>query len=186
MIARRRYAVPALALSVLALGACKSDHEKCVEARAAATAAWNAYIEPLEAQHRAATETIKNAHSTLKGRVEPRIADEANKIADQRYIPGTEGWSRGREVVLDGLCRKDTECSTLKHDIADAENKVKDAAERLGPARAARNALEGKASGAKAAADAAIIDPERPALKVAQAASAEAQASCEGVTLAAE
>jgi hypothetical protein len=169
-------------LGALALCACKSDQEKCAEARAAATSAWSAYIDPLEAEHKAANETIKTAHSTLKGSVEPRLSEAATKLADQRYIPGTEGWSRGRAVVLDELCRKDAECAKLKHDVHDAENKLKDAEERLGPARAARKALDGNASGAKAAADAAIIDPDRPALKLAQAASAEAQLECEGVS----
>lgn len=184
-----RQAVPALAalaLSASSLVACKSAHEKCVESRTAATAAWNAYIEPLEAQSKAAAETIKTAQTSLKASIEPRISETANKIADQRYIPGTEGWSRGRVVVFDELCRKDAECGKLKHDIVEAENTIKDATERLDPARAARKALEGNASGAKAAAEAAIIDPERPALKVAQAASGEAQATCEGVKLAAE
>jgi hypothetical protein len=155
---------------------------RCGEARAAATAAWSAYLDPLEAEHEAAARTIKGAHSTLKGGVEPRLSEAANKIADQRYIPGTEGWSRGRAVVFDELCRKDNECAKLKHDIHDAENTVKGHDERLGPARAAKKALEGNASGAKAAADAVFIDPDRPALKLAQAASAEAHAACEGVS----
>jgi hypothetical protein len=174
-----RRAVPLLA--ALALLSCKSAEEKCGEARAAATAAWSAYIDPLESEHKAASDAIKSSHTTLKASVEPRLSETANKIADQRYIPGTEGWSRGRAVVFDELCRKDSECAKLKHDIHDGENTVKDRAERLPPARAARKALEGNANGAKAAADAAIIDPERPALKLAQAASAEAQAACEGV-----
>ena len=180
MRAGLRRAVPAL--TALALLACKSAEVKCGEARTAATTAWSAYIDPLEAEHAAANVVIKSAHSTLRGGVEPRLSEAANKIADQRYIPGTEGWSRGRAVVFDELCRKDSECAKLKHDIHDAENTVKDHDERLGPARAARKALEGNASGAKAAADAAIIDPERPTLKLAQAASAEAQAACEGVS----
>jgi hypothetical protein len=175
----RRYAVALL--GALALCACKSDQEECAEARATAATAWSAYIDPLEAEHKAASDTIKSAHSTLKGSVEPRMSDAATKLADQRYIPGTEGWSRGRAVIIDDMCRKDAECAKLKHDIHDAENKIKDAEERLGPARAARKALDGNASGAKAAADGAIIDPERPALKLAQAASAEAQLACEGV-----
>jgi hypothetical protein len=174
-----RCALPALA--TLALLACQSDEEKCSEARTAATTAWSAYIVPLEAEHKTASVTIKTAHGTLKASVEPRLSEAANKIADQRYIPGTEGWSRGRVVVFDELCRNDNECAKLKHDIHDAENTLEDHDERLGPARAARRALDGSASGAKAAADAAIIDPERPALKLAQAASAEAQAACEGV-----
>jgi hypothetical protein len=177
--AAARCAVPALA--ALALLSCKSAEEKCAEARAAATTAWSAYIDPLETEHAAAHVTIKSAHTTLKASVEPRLGEAANTIADQRYIPGTEGWSRGRAVVFDDLCRKDSECAKLKHGIHDAENTIKDHDERLGPARAARKALAGSASGAKAAADAAIIDPERPALKLAQAASAEAELACEGV-----
>lgn len=180
MIGLVRLAVPLL--GALALCACKSDQVKCGEARAAATTAWSAYIDPLEAEHKAAKETMKSAHSTLKGSVEPRMSEAATKLANQRYIPGTEGWSRGRAVVFDDMCRKDAECAKLKHDIHDAENKLKDAEERLGPARAARKALDGNAHGAKAAADAAIIDPERPALKLAQAASAEAQLACERVS----
>jgi hypothetical protein len=186
--AAARHAVPIL-LSIalpLLLAACKSAEQKCAERRAAGTAAWSAYIDPLEAEHKAATETIRNAHSALKGSVEPRISDAANKLADQRYIPGSEGWSRGRVIVFNELCGKDAECSKLKHDISDAQNTVSDLAERLEPARAARKALEGNASGAKAAADAAIIDPDRPALKLAQAASAEAQAACAGVAQAAD
>ena len=172
------------ALAVLALGACKSAEEKCAEARASAGTAWAGYIDPLTSEHKAASETIKEAHRTLKATVEPRIGEAANKLADQRYIPGTEGWSRGRVVVFDQLCQQDGQCAKLKHDIADAQNKLVDLDERLAPALAARKALEGNASGAKAAADNAIIDPERPALKLAQAASAEAEAVCEGVPLA--
>lgn len=181
MSAPARFVVSALA--VLALGACKSAEERCAESRAAAGTAWAGYIDPLTGEHKAASETIKEAHRTLKATVEPRIGEAANKLADQRYIPGTEGWSRGRVVVFDQLCKQDGQCAKLKHDIADAQNKLVDLDERLAPALAARKALEGNASGAKAAADNAIIDPERPTLKLAQAASAEAEAACEGVPL---
>lgn len=173
-----------LALAAIAFAGCKSDEARCAEARASATTAWAAYIEPLSAEHKAASETIQAAHRALKSTVEPRIGDAANRLADQRYIPGTEGWSRGRAVVFDQLCGQDSECAKLKHDIADAQNRLKDLDERLPPAIAAHRALDGKASGAKAAADSAIIDPDRPALKLAQAASAQAQAACEGVAAA--
>jgi len=168
-------------MTLLTLGGCTSAEEKCGQARAAAHSAWAGYIDPLSSEHKAASETVKEAHRTLKTAVEPRIGEAANTLADQRYIPGTEGWSRGRGVVFDQLCTQDDACSKLKHDIADAQNKIHDIDERMGPALAARNALDGNASDAKAAADDAIVDPERPALKLAQAASAEAEAACEGV-----
>lgn len=138
-------------------------------------------MDPLSSEHKAASETVMEAHRTLKSTVEPRIGEAANTLADQRYIPGSEGWSRGRGVVFNQLCAQDGECSKLKHDIADAQNRIKDIDERLAPALAAQKALEGNASDAKAAADDAIVDPNRPALKLAQAASAQAEAACEGV-----
>ena len=162
----------------LALAACKSVEEKCGESRAASVAAWTTYVDGLSGEIQAAKDTILNAQRTLKSTVEPRLNDAANRIADQRYIPGSEGWSRGRAVVFDSLCAKDDECSKLKHAIPDAQNTIKDLEERLPLAVAARQALDGNASGAKAAADAAIIDPERPALKLAQAASAQTQEVC--------
>jgi hypothetical protein len=166
------------------LSSCKSAEEACGEARSAATTAWTGYIDPLSREHKAASETIQEAHRTLKSAVEPRIGEAANQLADQRYIAGSGGWSRGRAVLFDQLCTQDSECSKLKHDIVDAQNRLKDLDERLAPALAARNALEGNAGDAKAAADNAIIDSERPALKLAQAASAEAETACEGVAAA--
>jgi len=151
---------------------------KCEESRAAAVAAWSAYVDDLSAQLAAAQGAVKSGHSTLRGSIEPRMAEQATKLADQRYIPGTEGWSRGRGVVLLELCQKDPECTKVKHDIAEGENAVRDLSERLPPAKAARDALEGKASGATTAASQAIVDPDRPALKVAQAASAATQEAC--------
>jgi hypothetical protein len=167
----------ALAL-LLPLASCKSAGEKCEEARAAAATAWTAYIDELSTKVAVAKETIKTGHSTLKGSVEPRMSEEATKLANQRYIPSTEGWSRGRGVILLELCEKDAECKKLKHDIADAENTVRDLEERIGPASAARAALEGRAAGAKSAAAQAIIDPERAGLKAAQAASTVTEEAC--------
>lgn len=166
-------------LTLLAIGGCKSAEEECAQARAAAHTAWAGYIDPLSIEHTAASETVKEAHRTLKTAVEPRLGEAANKVADQRYIPGTEGWSRGRSVVFGQLCAQDSECSKLKHAIADAQRRIEDIDERLEPALAARNALDGSASDAKAAADGAIIDPDRPALKLAQAASARIGPACE-------
>jgi hypothetical protein len=170
-----------IATILLALSGCKSAEETCGEARAAAHTAWSGYIDPLTSEHKAASETVKAAHRALKSAVEPRIGEAANTLADQRYIPGTEGWSRGRGVVFDQLCAQDSECKKLKHDIADAQNRIQDIDERLVPALAAQKALHGNASDAKAVADGAFVDPERPALKLAQGASANAQAVCEGV-----
>jgi hypothetical protein len=176
---RGQLLVVPIALALLVpLTACTSPAEKCEGARTAAAAAWSAYVDELSGKLATAKDTVKSGHSALKGSIEPRLSEEATKVANQRYIPGTEGWSRGQGVVMLELCEKDAECKKVKHDIADAQNAIRDLEERLPPAQAARDALEGKAAGAEAAADQAIVDPDRAGLKVAQAASAAVQEAC--------
>jgi hypothetical protein len=183
MIGRRAHWL-ALCLACSAVG-CKSAQEKCTESRATGIAAWQAYIDVLEGQKTGAKQLVDEASRTLKTQVDPRIGELAKKASDAKYIGGSDAWLRGYHVAFNDACMKDSECKDLKHSITEATALITDVEERLALALTARKALEDDMTVAQQAATAAIIHPEQPSLKLAQAATQETLATCEGVELAA-
>jgi len=164
---------------------CKNAQEKCTESRASGIAAWQTYIDVLEGQKTGARQLIDEASRTLKTQVDPRIGELAKKASDAKYVGGSDAWLRGYHVAFSDACTKDAECKDLKHSITEATALIADVDERLALALTARKALEDDMTLAQQAADAVIIHPEQPSLKLARAATQETLATCEGVALAA-
>lgn len=164
-----------------ACAGCKSARERCELARSAASTAFGGYVDELDQKRGAIAESIEKSKRTLMKEVEPRIAGAARANADRLYQAGSDAWMRGYHVAHSDLCMKDRECSRLKHGLAQSESALKDLDERLSLARAALTAIDEDLAKAKARAQAAILDPERPSLKAAQAAVDEALSQCKDV-----
>jgi hypothetical protein len=170
-----------LLTGALTLTACGNAAEECATARAAALTAWSAYTGELTTERDKAKAKIDEAHRTLRTVIDPRIDAEAKKAADRLYASGSDEWVRGLRSHQTGACRKDAECTALKHGIAEAQASIEDLVERLALAEKAQDATRGETAAAHSASTAAIIDPPRPALKTAQAATARLVEACEGV-----
>jgi len=173
----------ALAAALYLLAGCESAQEKCAKARSAAHDGWAAYVSALEAVRDATTKTQADVHHKLTTVVEPRLMPEAQKLADSRYDRSTEAWLRASKTAFTELCAKDAECSGLRDQRVQANAALEDVNERLPLAIAARDATRREVSAAESASKAAIIDPERPALKAAQQLTLALAEQCEGVPL---
>jgi hypothetical protein len=147
---------------------CESAAQKCAKARDAAGAGWTAYVETLEHVRAGAMAAQRDGQQGLSGEVEPRLAPIAQKVADSRYPRSSEAWLRAYRIAYGDACARDTECSGLKTQVADAKGTIEDFADRVPLARAALQAVSGDVEAAKLAAKAAIPHPEFPQLKEAQ------------------
>lgn len=171
------------ALALCLLAGCESAVEKCKKARAAAHDGWATYVGALEGVRDATTKTQASAHQHMTTVVEPRLMPEAQKLADTRYDRSAEAWLRASKTAFTDLCGKDPECSALRDQRMQANATLEDVNERLPLAMAARDATRRELDAALSTSKAAIIDPERPALKAAQQLTLALAEQCEGVPL---
>lgn len=166
---------------VLGLGSgCESSEQKCANARAAALNEWDAYLLVLEEARTEAASRQRMAGLKLMG-IDARLAPRARALADTRYPQGSEAWLRANTSAHNELCGADPECKAQREQRYQADDAIKDLDERLTLVRAARNAAEGDAEGAKRASAAVILHPEFPQLKQAQALSGVLVERCAGL-----
>lgn len=164
----------------LAVG-CESAEHKCASARSAALDGWNGYIQSLEAARAKAVEVQRDSGIKLTAMLDKRLLPAAQQRATSRYNPGSEAWLRASQIALNDLCAQDKECKAAKDASAQAVSDIDDLDERLVLVRAARDAARGDSAAASKAASAAILHPEYPQLKQAQARVVELQERCAGL-----
>ena len=160
---------------------CASAEEKCEAARGAALAEWNGYVQALEQERATAVAERKNARLQLTDDVDKRLMPLAQQRADARYPRSSEAWLRANKSAYHDLCTADEVCRTQKERELQAGDTLRDLDERLVLARAARDAARGDVDGASRASAAAILHPEYPQLKQAQARVAELRERCAGI-----
>jgi hypothetical protein len=160
---------------------CESAEHKCATARSAALDEWNGYVQLLETARAKAAAVQRDSGVKLSGPIDKRLLPIAQQRANAKYNPGSEAWLRASQIALNDLCAADHECKTAKDDVAQAKSDIEDLDERLGLARAARDAARGDIANASKAASAAILHPEYPQLKQAQAKVAVLTELCAGL-----
>jgi hypothetical protein len=165
----------------LGTGGCQSARQKCDEARTAAQGVWAGYVAALERAHAAALQTRGDSRAKLEGDVERRLAPGAQNSADSRYDRSSSAWLRAYQSAYHDACTADAECAGLTQKNIDAKAAVEDLDERLGLARAARDAAGGDLQRAATAAAAVIVHPEYPQLKQAQLLTRTMQDRCKGL-----
>jgi hypothetical protein len=156
-------------LGLLLGAACESAEAKCLAARGAAVGEWNGYVLALEQARARALEVQKTAALALRDDIDRRLLPVAQQRADARYPRSSEAWLRASKSAYNDLCSADGECSIQKRKNLEAGAEISDLDERLALARFARDAADGDVESAARASAAAILHPEYPQLKQAQA-----------------
>jgi hypothetical protein len=173
--------IAAAALGLAFVAGCESAEQKCANARNAALADWSAYVQTLEQARAKALEVQKTAAIKLSEDVDKRLLPVAQHAADRRYPRSSEAWLRASKSAYNDLCAADSECSAQKHQSFEAGVALEELDERLVLARAARDAMPGDTDGASRASAAALLHPEYPQLKQAQARVVELRERCQGL-----
>lgn len=169
-----------LALLLTFGSGCQTAEEKCEQARTAALSEWDGYLQVLE-QGRAKAAAAQKAAAIKLVALDSRILPLARQRADARYPRHSGAWLRANTIAYNELCAADAECSEQKHKQFEAGVALADLDERLALARAARDAARGDGEGAAKASAAAILHPEYPQLKQAQARVGELRERCQGL-----
>jgi hypothetical protein len=168
-----------LGLGLPLAGGCESAEQKCAAARGAALSEWNGYVQVLEQAHAKALASQKNAAQQLREDADKRLMPIAQQRADARYPRSSEAWLRASKSAYNDLCAADASCSAQKRQSFEAGVALGDLDERLVLARAARDAMRGDTQQASQASAAAILHPEYPQLKQAQALVTELRERCQ-------
>jgi hypothetical protein len=160
---------------------CETAEHKCATARSAALDEWSNYVRLLETARAKAAQVQRDSGIKLSGPIDKRLLPIAQQRATAKYNAGSEAWLRASQIALNDLCAADSECKTAKENAAQAKSDIDDLDERLGLARAARDAARADVASASKASSAAIIHPEYPQLKQAQAKVAVVAELCAGL-----
>jgi hypothetical protein len=166
-------------LGLLLGTACESAEAKCLAERGAAVGEWNGYILALEQARARALEAQTTAAIKLRDDIDKRLLPVAQQRADGRYPRSSEAWLRASKSAYNDLCAADREGSVQKRNSLEAEVELGDVDERLALARLARDAADGDVEAAARASAAAILHPEYPQLKQAQARVSELRERCQ-------
>jgi hypothetical protein len=166
-------------LGLLLGAACESAEAKCLAARGAAVGEWNNYVLALEQARARALAVQKTAAVKLRDDVDKRLLPIAQQRADGRYPRSSEAWLRASKSAYNDLCAADGECSVQKRNSLEAGVELGDLDERLALARLARDAADDDVEAAARASAAAILHPEYPQLKQAQARIGELRERCQ-------
>lgn len=163
---------------LLGLVACKKPVPSCDEAKTQARAAWGAYTDALEHAKAAWSARQNDAQTRLSGEIDQRLAALARKAADARYDHSSSAWLSAYQSAYHDACTADLDCKRLTQLKLDSKAAIDDLDERLVLARAAFVTADGDPERARQTAEAAIVHPEFPQLKQAQALTHAAYATC--------
>ncbi|MDH5675734.1 MAG: hypothetical protein OEZ06_26655 [Myxococcales bacterium] len=169
------------------LSACDSHEERCSKGKAAAHAAWEAYLAKLEGQRQEAIAMSRAARTKLEAEWQSKLDADAREKANALNEPNSGAWWRTFNATKQSACANYPKCSELREQMADADDRNGSIAKQAEQAKAARDAIS-KLPGEPGAALGAVPDDfdYKAELALAREQSAAAVESCSGLPAAAQ